>query len=191
MSVEGFSVGLYGWGVQLLVGFSYNYSFFLSANWLMNLVFAASTKRKKKSGATINYFLSIFCRGSGLTPCLEDTYSFLIYLFRLFLCDDKLNKNCGFEIIYLGIFSSFEMSIFFIKRRIFPQKNLNLTSSFPLHTTYTSSTRALNAVVNSLTTQPFTRLTRIKTEITSLFDFVVYMYTKRRGGEDSVFATYK
>ena len=131
--MEGFSVGLYGWGVQLLVGFSYNYSFFLSANWLMNLVFAASTKRKKKkSGATTIFFQ--FSAGV-LVSLLLEGYLFLPYLFRLiFLCDDKLNKNCGFEIIYLGIFSSFEMTIFFIKRTIFPQKNLNLTSSFPLLT---------------------------------------------------------
>ena len=53
---------------------------------------------------------------------------------------------------------------------------MNLASSFPLHTTLLLRA-ALNAVVNSLTTQPFTRLTRIKTEITSLFDFVVvYVY---------------
>ena len=69
----------------------------------MNLVFAASTKKKKRSGATINYFLSIFCRGSGLTPCLEDTYSFSINLDLVFLCNDKLDINCAFEIIYLGI----------------------------------------------------------------------------------------
>ena len=76
-----------------------------------------------------------------------------------------------------------------IKRRIFPPKKLNLTS-FPL--LLTLLLRALNAVVNSLTTQPFTRLTRIKTEITSLFDFVVYVCIPRGGrGEDSVFATYK
>ena len=110
---EGFSVGLYGWGVQLLVGFSYNYSFFLSANWLMNLVFAASTKKKKRSGATINYFLSIFCRGSsGLTPCLEDTYSFSINLDLVFLCNDKLNITCGFEIIYLGIDRNVKLTFF-------------------------------------------------------------------------------
>ena len=72
-----------------------------------------------------NHFLSIFCRGSGLTLALKDTYSFPIYL-DLFLCDDKLNKNCGFEIIYLGIFSSFEMSIylFFYQTKKFSTKKL-------------------------------------------------------------------
>ena len=78
-----------------------------------------------------------------------------------------------------------------IEGRIFSPKKLNLASSFPLHATLLLRA-ALNAVVNSLTTQPFTRLTRIKTEITSLFDFVVYVCIPRGGrGEDSVFATYK
>ena len=63
-----------------------------------------------------------------------------------------------------------------IEGKIFPPKNLKLASSFPLHATLLLRA-ALNAVVNSLTTQPFTRLTRIKNEITSLFDFVVvYVY---------------
>ena len=91
----------------------------------MNLVFAASTKnKKKKSGATINYFLSIFCRGSsGLTPCLEDTYSFSINLDLVFLCDDKLNKNCGFEIIYLGIGRNVKLTFFKANEEFFHQRN--------------------------------------------------------------------
>ena len=119
---EGFSVGLYGWGVQLLVGFSYNYSFCRQIDWW---TLSLQPQRRGRRRVVQQLFSFNFLQGFWSHSCLKDTYSFLIYL-DLFLCDDKLNKNCGFEIIYLGIFSSFEMSIylFFYQTKKFSTKKL-------------------------------------------------------------------